>query len=149
MNYARKYVGPNQDANEMFKTSFAEVFCEMPPSDADASKTYNRLQFYQNTLLSDLCGYSYESVRSGNIVGRQLVHDTLTSETAQARLELLNELRQKYAHEGNLYGGYFDIVEKHLQYVLNPGDATEAPQYAPNMFSQFDPSGFGSSGETK
>ncbi len=149
MNHARKYVGSNQDANEMFKTSFAEVFSETPPSDTDAAKTYNRLQFYQNTLLTELCGYSYENVRSGNIIGRQLVHDTITPETAQARLELLNELRQKYAHEGNLYGGYFDIVEKHLQYVLNPGDATEAPQYAPNMFSQFDPSGFGSSGETK
>lgn len=149
MKHARKYVGSNQDANEMFKTSFAEVFSETPPSDTDVAQTYNRLQFYQNTLLTELCGYSYENVRSGNIIGRQLVHDTITPETAQARLELLNELRQKYAHEGNPYGGYFDIVEKHLQYALNPGAATEEPQYTPGMFSKFDPSGSGSSGETK
>ncbi len=149
MDYAQKYVGSNQDANEMFKTSFAEVFSETLPSDIDAAKTYNRLQFHQNTLLDGLCGYSYESVRSGNITGRQLVHDTITPETAQARLELLNELRQKYAREGNPYGGYFDIAEKHLQYALNPGDATEEPQHVPGVFSKFDPSGFGSSGGIK
>lgn len=118
-----KYVGNNEGANKIFRDTF---FSAETDNDLKKDMISNLAGFYKQvtvTVDNGIINMSEEFQKG----------DAVSKENAQARLALLEEMRDRYTPEEKgrkkAMERVFEIITEEMNYAINPGAYSEPPNF--------------------